>query len=469
LASPGDDMGMPMPKLDDQNRITPLAAAMRPQALDEIVGQKHLLGEGMLLRRMVETRRYQSVIFWGPPGMGKTSIVRCLANETESAFRQLNATKATVKELRTLIAAANKALPDKRTFVFVDEIHRWNKAQQDVMLPVVEDGTIILFGATTEKPKFAVNSTLLSRCLIMEVKPLSKFDLLNLIKRVRQYYKDKGKGFTIDKEASLRLVNRCSGDARKVITALETCVEILTDDNHVAIEHIDVAIPDKHLVFDSTGNEHFDLAHCYQESIQHSDVDAAIYWLAKWIASGEDPAYICRRMLITAFEDCSGNPFAAPAAMAACYTTERTGLPECMIPMAQATVEMAMSRRNKAAYFAIKEALKDVNNNETIHVPPGLRAGTDGYVAAINKTYVRGWNRDWKSIMRRESPDDISQTVYAIGIEHSIGEFGMIAGPTPNLEEMLEISGEDNHRILQFQGGKQDILFRWQDGAWFKV
>jgi len=374
--------------------MTPLAAAMRPQKFDEIIGQEHLIGENSLLRRMIRKQKYQSIIFWGPPGMGKTSLVRCLANETKSNFRQLNATKATVKELRILVTAAQKDLPDTMTFIFIDEIHRWNKAQQDVVLPVVEDGTIILFGATTEKPKFAVNSTLLSRCLIMEVKPLSKINLIGLIKRVQNHYSAKNKKFTIDREASLKLVNKCSGDARKLITVLETCVEILIDDNHIAIEHIEAAIPDKHLVFDARGNEHFDLAHCYQEAIQHSDVDAAIYWLAKWLSSGEDPAYICRRMLITAFEDCSGNPFATTTAMAACYATERTGLPECMIPMAQATVEMAMSKRNKAAYYAIKEAMNDVNNGETIHVPPGLRAGTVGYIAAINKIYIEEWNRD---------------------------------------------------------------------------
>jgi len=376
--------------------ITPLAAELRPKKLSEVIGQEHLTGSGKPLFCMALKRKFQSTILWGPPGIGKTSLVRSLTHETDSNFCPLNATKATVKDIRAVIAAAEVAIEkDRRTFVFVDEIHRWTKAQQDVMLPVVEEGTIILFGATTENPKFAVNSTLLSRCLTLELKPLDAAAMIKVLFKVKWYYhKIKDREIKIDKDAAKTLVYRCSGDARKMITSLETVIEILSDDDHVTVEHVNSAIPDKHLVFDAHGNDHFDLAHCYQESIQHSDADAAIYWLAKWIESGEDPAYICRRMLITAFEDCAGNPMAAPMAMAASYTTERTGLPECAIAMAQATCEMAKSERNKAAYNAIQEALSDVRNGATIHIPPSLRAGSKGYFAAIEKKYVIGWHRD---------------------------------------------------------------------------
>lgn len=374
--------------------ITPLAALLRPNDLNGIFGQSHLLDEGMPLRKMVQNNKFQSIIFWGPPGVGKTSIVRCLAKESDSIFRQLNATNASVKELRTIIKEAQEALKaERRTFVFIDEIHRWNKAQQDTMLPVVEDGTIVLFGATTERPKFAVNSTLLSRCLVLEVKPLNDKGMIDLIMRVRTHYKALDREIKFDKNATRMLINRCSGDARKMITALETIIEILSDDGFISEDLVNQAIPDKHLVFDANGNDHFDLAHCYQEAIQNSDVDGAIYWLAKWISSGEDPAYICRRMLITAFEDCAANPFAATTAMAAAFTAERTGLPECMIPMALATCEMAMSERNKSAYHAIKEAMADVENGATVHVPPELRAGSNGYVKAVNKKYLKGWTR----------------------------------------------------------------------------
>ena len=383
-------MGLPMPNIKKEVRPTPLAVALRPHKLDDIVGQEHLLGEGKIFRRMVETAKYQSSIFWGPPGTGKTTLVRTLANETDSKFCPLNATGATVKDLRKVISEARAS--EECTFVFVDEIHRWSKSQQDVMLPVVEDGTIILFGATTEKPKFAVNSTILSRCLVFEVKPLDKASMLKLVLKIKQHYASRN--IKINSDAAKVLVNRCSGDARKLITALETVIEILSEDNNVTLEHVNIAIPDKHVVFDAHGNDHFDLAHCYQEAIQHSDADGAIYWLAKWIESGEDPAYICRRMLITAFEDCAGNPFAATTAMAACFTVERTGLPEAMIPMALATCEMAKSDRNKSAYEAIKDAMSDVNNKETVHVPPALRAGTQGYTHAVMKKYLKGWKRD---------------------------------------------------------------------------
>lgn len=467
-------MGMSMPVIK-YHKSTPLAAILRPTSLDDIVGQSHLLGDGMPLRKMIQNKKFQSIIFWGPTGVGKTSIVRCLANESDSIFRQLNATNATVKELRTIIKEASEALEaDKRTFVFVDECHRWNKAQQDVLLPVVEDGTIVLFGATTERPKFAVNSTLLSRCLVLEVKPLNDKGMIDLIKRVRTYYKSKNRNIKFDKDATRTLINRCSGDARKMVTALETIIEILSDNDFVSEALVDQAIPDKHIVFDANGNDHFDLAHCYQEAIQNSDVDGAIYWLAKWISSGEDPAYICRRMLITAFEDCAGNPFAATTAMAATFATERTGLPECMIPMALATCEMAMSDRNKSAYYAISEAMADVQNDATVHVPPGLRAGSVGYVKAVKKTYLKGWSRDWGAIDRnvdQKGSDKESVTMYAIGVEYGKGEYGMTHGPLPDLKALTREAGEKDAYILQFRGEKTDVLYRWdvEEFEWVSV
>lgn len=385
-------MGMTMPKIEGESHATPLAAKLRPTSLDHIIGQDHLLLPGKPIRSMADKEKFRSTIFWGPPGAGKTSLVVALAHDTESAFRRLNATSASVKELRAIISAAQKS--DNDTFVFVDEIHRWNKAQQDVMLPVVEDGTIILFGATTERPKFAVNSTLLSRCLVLEIKPLDEESALKLILRVKNHYIESGRNVRIPRDVAKRVVARCSGDARKIIMALETAIEIMADGGDITTEHIDMVLPDKHIVFDARGNDHFDLAHCYQEAIQHSDVDGAIYWLAKWIASGEDPAYICRRMLITAFEDCAGNPDAWLAAMGATFATERTGLPECMIPMSLATCEMATSNRNKSAYHAIKSAMADVEHGNTVHVPPGLRAGTSGYVNAVTKHYLQGWVKD---------------------------------------------------------------------------
>jgi len=364
-----------------------LATVLRPQTLSAVLGQDHLVGPGMIFSKMAEGKRLQHVLLWGPPGTGKTSIAFALANDTDCAFAKMNATADGTKELKAVLKQA--AASEKRTIVLVDEIHRWSKNVQDILLPAIENNEVTLIGLTVESARFAVNKALLSRCLVQETKPLDNAALVKLIHRVKDYYKSSGKAVKIEVDAAKSLINRCSGDARKLVLVLETLVEILCEDGHITCAALDVAMPHKNLCFDSSGNDHFDLAHCYQESIQHSDVDAAIYWLAKWLSSGEDPAYICRRMLITAFEDCASNPHAVTTAMAACYTTEKTGMPECMIPMALATVEMARSERDKTAFNAIHAAMRDVENNATIHVPPILRAGMGHqYVHAITKKYV---------------------------------------------------------------------------------
>jgi putative ATPase len=371
----------------------PLASILRPRSLDDVIGQTHLVGDDAPFRRMVATGKPMSTVLWGLPGTGKTTIISALANDLNARFRPINATSATVKDIRAIVdeAVSERAL---RTLVFVDEIHRFSKSQQDVLLPVVEDGTLTFFGATTENPKFSVNSTILSRCLVYETKPLSNEDMVALLQRVRNHYKTHGKAVKIDMEAAKLLLKRCSGDARKLITALEAAIEIFSKSESVGLDEMDRAIPSKHVVFDSRGQEHFDYAHCYQDAIQDSDVNGAIYWLAKWLNSGEDPAYICRRMLITAFEDCAGNPHAASTAMAACYTTERTGMPECMIAMATATVEMALSNRNKIPFYAIHAAMADVQNGRDVFVPPHMRAGGLNYERIIKKEYVKGFEHD---------------------------------------------------------------------------
>lgn len=367
-------------------KTTPLPSLLRPSNLNDIVGQDHLIGPGQPLRLMADKNRPQSVILWGPAGIGKTTLCQVLASEINANFHKLNATNATVKDIRSLIDLALK--DDRVTIVMVDEIHRFSKSQQDVLLPVVENGTIILFGATTEKPKFAVNSTILSRCLVFEVKPLDPKAMVKLMCRIKKHYKDNGKSITIDDNAAKRLITLCSGDARKLIVIVETIVEILSDDGHVTLDLVNLAMPDKHAYFDASGNEHFDFAHAMQEAQQNSDADAAIYWLASWVASGEDPAYIARRILVAAFEDGGSDVMAIVSAFAAHYAVERVGLPECLIPMSHAVITTAQSDRRKIAYNAISEAMSDVNNKAMIRVPPQLRAGTSGYVSPINKKYV---------------------------------------------------------------------------------
>jgi putative ATPase len=411
---------------------------------------------------MAKKQRLQNILLWGPPGSGKTTIAFALANETDSHFRKLDATVNGIKELRLIIKFAETQ--DKKVILAVDEIHRWAKNVQDTLLAAVENGTIILVGLTVETARFAVIKALLSRCLTLETKPLDDASLVTLYKRVRDYYKEQGRPITIKKDTIKKLIMRASGDARKVIMVMETLVEIMSDDGHISDKDLELVMPHKHLFCDALGSEHYDLAHCYQEAIQNSDVNGALYWLAKWAESGEDPAYICRRMLITAFEDCAGNPFAATTAMAASYTTERTGYPECMIPMSLATCEMAMSKRNKSAYYAIKEALSDVQNKETVHVPPGLRAGTTGYVKAIKRIYLKGWCKDWEALMPETNlaVKRHGGIMYAAGVEHSPNEFGMYDGPTPNLNDLLDQEGQENSVIIQFNGDEsEEILYRW--------
>lgn len=377
------------------NKTTPLAVKLRPERLADIVGQDHLVGEGAIFRKMVHANNLQNILLWGPPGSGKTSIAYALANETNSHYRKLDATIAGSKELRLIIKFAESQ--DKKVILAIDEIHRWAKNVQDTLLAAVENGIITLIGLTVETARFAVIKALLSRCLVLETKPLNDIALVALYKRVREYYKTAGKSVQISNDTVKKLILRASGDARKVIMVLETLVEIMSDNGAISEQDLDLVMPHKHLFCDAMGSEHYDYAHIYQTAIQNSDVDAAIYWLAKWVESGEDPAYICRRMLITAFEDCAGNPFAATTAMAASYTTERTGLPECLIPMALATCEMAMSKRNKSAYHAIQAAINDVRNGATVYVPPKLRAGGVEYVWTIRKKYLKGWRKDWDS------------------------------------------------------------------------
>lgn len=335
---------------------------------------------------MADKKLLKSMILWGVAGIGKTTIAKALAHETDAVFRELNATDSGVKDVRNLITAASKS-PETQTVVFIDEVHRFSKSQQDVLLPAVENGTITLIGATTEKPKFAVNATIISRSSVYELKPLSQKDLLKLLLKIKKHYELQGRKITIDREAVDTLITRCSGDARKLITAMETIVEVLIDDDHIATAHVDIAIPEKHLVFDRSGNEHFDSAHAYQECIQHSDVNGAMYWLAQWLASGEDPAYITRRMLITAFEDCAANPLVPLLAAACCMVTERTGPPECHIAMGLVTTYMAQAERDKTGHDAILKALDDVARKATVRVPTQMRAGS-GYVKEITAEYV---------------------------------------------------------------------------------
>lgn len=373
----------------------PLADMLRPESINDIIGQDHLLGPNGVVRKMVEKNSIKSMVLWGKAGIGKTTIAKCLANDTSSAFEILNATSAKVADVRKVAETAEKRKKSgTETILFIDEIHRFSKSQQDVLLPFVEDGTLILIGATTEKPVFAVNTPIISRCQVFELNILSDKELFKVIMRVFEYYKKCGKDLKLDKDAGLKLIRWSSGDARKLITTLETIIDLFLKDgsDRISIEDVDLAMPNKHIHFDKDGNEHYDMAQCWQTAVQNSDADSAIYWLAKWTLV-EDPAFIARRILISAAEDAPLNPHAQTAAVAACLAVERCGLPEARINLAHATIEIAKTPRCRVSINAFDAAMDDIINGVEItalKADNSKHAKPDGYTK-IDKTYVKGW------------------------------------------------------------------------------
>lgn len=374
----------------------PLAYDLRPESLNDVIGQGHLVGDGGLIRLMAEKDVIQSMILWGPAGTGKTTIAYCLSQDTACDFEILNATSAKVTEVRKIIEIAEKRLKmGTKTIVFIDEVHRFSKSQQDVLLPAVEAGTIILIGATTEKPAHSVNNALLSRMQTYELKPLSPKDMMKAVIKVVGHYKENGKSIKIGKKVAVSLINKCTGDARKLIAVMETVAEVLEDgDFELTEELLNVAMPEKHVYIDARGVEHFDMAQMVQTAMQNSDTNSAIYWLAKWIKIGEDPRYICRRLLVSAAEDAANNPNAQTAALSACYAAENIGLPECRINMAQAVIEISESSRCRSAIDAIDSAIKDIKNGfepNVLHADNSKHNSTEGYVKINKKKYAKGW------------------------------------------------------------------------------
>jgi putative ATPase len=360
-------------------KAQPLAARMRPRSLAEFVGQEHFLGEGKLLRRLLQADRLGSLIFYGPPGTGKTALAHVIAHHTQCAFRQINAVAAGVKEVRELLDEARAELADsgRRTILFVDELHRFNRAQQDVLLPDVEEGRIILIGATTQNPFFAINSPLLSRSQIFTFLPLTKDQVKALLMRAL-HDKERGLGMKqIDaaEDALDFLAEICDGDARRALSALE--VGVLSIDKEPIRFTLEVArdsIQRKLMDFDPTGDAHYDLASAFIKSMRGSDPDAAIYWLARMLEAGEDPRFIVRRVVICASEDVgNADPQALVVAAAALQATEFIGLPECQLALAQAVTYIATAPKSNASTIAIGKARQDVQNGRTLPVPAHLR------------------------------------------------------------------------------------------------
>jgi len=360
----------------------PLAVRMRPRTLDEFVGQAHVVGPGKLLRRAIEADRVTSLILYGPPGCGKTALAHVIANATRAHFETLNATSAGVSELREVIVRAKeRARADsRRTILFIDEIHRFNKAQQDVLMPDVEQGNPILIGATTFNPFFAIVSALLSRSLVCELKPLSTADVRTLLERALAD-RERGLGkLTIrsDEPALEHLAKVCDGDARRALNALE--VAALTtpkgDDGaiHLTLPAVEESIQKKAVVYDRQDDAHYDTISAFIKSMRGSDPHATLYWLAKMLYAGEDPRFIARRIVICAAEDVgNADPQALVVATAAMQASEFVGLPECRIPLAQAAVYIACAPKSNAAYLGIEQAMKDVEEGRTLEVPTHLK------------------------------------------------------------------------------------------------
>ena len=368
----------------NRRRAQPLAARMRPETLDEVVGQDAFLGAGKMLRRMLQADRLSSLIFYGPPGTGKTALAHVIAQHTQSNFRALNAVAAGVKEVRAILAEARGELETKgrRTILFLDELHRFNKAQQDLLLPDVEEGIVILIGATTQNPFFAINSALLSRSQIFTFQPLSRDDIKVLVRRALAD-KERGLGqlpVTLRDDALDFLAEMSDGDARRALTALEIGVLSQLDPKAPAkpIDYtLDVAqesIQRKVLDYDPTGDAHYDVASAFIKSMRGSDPDATIYWLARMLESGEDPRFIARRVVICASEDVgNADPQALVVAVAALQSAEFVGMPECQLPLAQAVAYIATAPKSNACTVAIGKARADVQEGRTLQVPTHLR------------------------------------------------------------------------------------------------
>ncbi len=363
------------------DKLAPLAARMRPRSLDEYIGQEHILGAGKLLRRAIEADRLSSLILFGPPGVGKTTLAEIIARATKSRFERLSGVESSVADLRRVIAAAVlRASRGEKTTLFIDEIHRWNKAQQDVLLPDVERGTLRLIGATTHNPFFYINSPLVSRSQVFQLEPLTT---ANLVELQRRALADEERGFgtvkiEADADALEHLAITADGDGRKCLSALEIAV-VTTPPNAEGIIHITRAIAEesiqkKAVVYDGDGDQHYDTISAFIKSIRGSDPDAALYWLAKMLHAGEDIRFIARRLVISASEDIGlADSQGIVVAISAQQAVEFIGMPEARIPLAHATVYLATAPKSNTAYVALDKAMEEVKTGVTLAVPRHLR------------------------------------------------------------------------------------------------
>jgi len=371
----------------------PLAERMRPQTIQEFYGQKHLIEKDKILRMMIDNDNISSMILWGPPGTGKTTLARIIARETDAHFVQLSAINAGVKDVRAAIEDAESyARLGTRSILFIDEVHRFNKAQQDAFLPSVEDGTIIFIGATTENPSFEVNSALLSRARVFTLESLKKSELVEIIESALNNAQENlgVEEITVGDDAKKFLSQRSNGDARIALNALEVAVQFARAENsndecNVVKKHIEQALQSSSILYDRGGEEHYNLISALHKSMRGGDANAAVYYLTRMLHGGEDPLYIARRIVRFASEDIGiANSFALPQAVAAYDACRFIGMPECGVNLAQAVVYMASSKKSIAVYSGYQEALNDVKEYGNIPVPIHLRNASTKMMKEMN-------------------------------------------------------------------------------------
>ena len=425
--------------MEDKNKEkeAPLASRMRPASLDEVVGQEHIIGKDKLLYRAIKADRISSVIFYGPPGTGKTTLAKVIAATTKSEFCQINATSAGKKDMEEVVEAAKKNLGGygKRTILFIDEIHRFNKGQQDYLLPFVEDGTIILIGATTENPYFEVNGALLSRSHIFELKPLSSDNIKQLLLRAVND-SEKGMGafkVKLDDDALEFLSINANGDARTALNAIE--LGILTTERkedgfiHIDLDTASECIQKRVLKYDKTGDNHYDNISAFIKSMRGSDPDAVIYYLARMLTAGEDIKFIARRIMICASEDVGmADPQALQLAVSASLAVERVGMPEARIILAQAACYVACAPKSNASYLAIGEAMHFVENGGVYPVPRHLQnKHADSFGEEREQGYLYAHDFTNHYVSQQYLPDEIKDKVFYhptdMGQEKKIKEY----------------------------------------------
>ncbi|MGF7145241.1 putative ATPase [Anaerotaenia torta] len=417
---------------------SPLASRLRPATLEEVVGQKHIIGKDKLLYRAIKADKLSSILFYGPPGTGKTTLAKVIANTTSSLFTQINATSAGKKDMESVVeeAKSNLGRYGKRTILFIDEIHRFNKSQQDYLLPFVEDGTVILIGATTENPYFEVNSALISRSIIFELKPLDKEDIKTLlIRAVTDTEKGMGAyGAVLDPDALDFLADVANGDARSALNAIE--IGVLTTERsedgkiHITLPVASECIQKRALRYDKNGDNHYDTISAFIKSMRGSDPDAAVYYLARMLYAGEEVAFIARRIMICASEDVSNaDPNALVVATSAALAVERLGMPEAQIVLAQAAAYVACAPKSNSAVCAIGAAAKVVENEKTAAIPAHLMdahyKGAAGLGHGIGYLYPHDYENHY--VKQQYLPDEIKDRVFYVpsdnGYEARIQEY----------------------------------------------